>query len=555
MSELDAVKSRWDLLRAVHPLFVFADTLPSVDGADEGRYGRVANVEGLKNEITTLRSDIKLNMIHQRQFDIDELRDEDVEELDEELYCLLEMFDGLVDDAVLDQQDDAKAKDDAVADFPRLNALRAGLRSYERDVPSDTRTDRLGLSNKISEGQMAQNSGLIHHPQDPDSIGRCKRVVARFGAVLRLFEETASSWSMEAQTQYYTDAEVQIIEEAHAFGEACTTLFNALAGSIPEGSPHRQVELHLSGFRRQGLGIRGGCQHGRWISATYHALPHTGMSAGGFNGLCACACANAPEGEQPSLRVAFNSSDVWDPEDHYEDLWSPIKLTPSLLDNLMRQRRTLKPMHRKLLGVFLACSLLQLYNSPWIQEQWERQTIHLPTLPKDMKQLAHWYPQVLCRLSPEAAKKLDSDDMAAFGVLLMELEADDLAPWTEDDVEWPSDEKSNRSRLARILREWEEDVGDEYRQVAKNCLDFQMLADSFEHSHLGPELGHLAILYKCVLDPLFRCLVKDFGKTAQLFQGIPGPWGGLSGAVNVSSSDIAKQSLFDDIETTESDER
>lgn len=269
-----------------------------------------------------------------------------------------------------------------------------------------------------------------------------------------------------------------------------------------------------------------------------------------------CSHTTASTFEPQIIRIAFNSSRMW--EQQTEDSPEPDSsygATPAVLNDLLCQPRALRPMHRKLLGVLLACSLLQLYDSPWIQQQWRRDTLYLPTCPRDSRQLHQWYPHVLCTLSPKIIMKLHSDDIAAFGVLLMELEADDEAPWSEYDVEWPSETKSNRVRLARILRDWEEDVGDEYRQVGRACLDFESLVETFDHPDIESDLKCLAIVYKCILDPLFRYLVKDFGKTAQIFQGIPGPWGSLSAAINLSPSDAAKRCLFDDLETTRSDER
>jgi hypothetical protein len=229
--------------------------------------------------------------------------------------------------------------------------------------------------------------------------------------------------------------------------------------------------------------------------------------------------------------------------------------SPTVLNDLLGQQRTLKPMHRKLLEVLLACSLLRLYDSPWIQEQLRRDTIYLPTCPRDSKQLQQWYPHVLCKLSRDAIMNLHSDDIAAFGVLIMELEADDEAAWSADDVEWPSETKSNRVRLARILKDWQCDVSDEYREVGRVCLDFESLVETFDHPNIASDLKYLAIIYKCILDPLFRSLVKDYGKTIHLFQGMPGPWGSLSAAMNLSPSDAAKRALFDDLETTRSDDR
>lgn len=148
-----------------------------------------------------------------------------------------------------------------------------------------------------------------------------------------------------------------------------------------------------------------------------------------------------------------------------------------------------------------------------------------------------------------------SDYMAAFGVLVMELEANDSAEWTEDDIDWEMGTRSNQVRLHRILQEWEETVRDDYRLVGEACYDFESLVETFDHPDVGPHLKYLAIVYKCILEPLFQILKKDFGANTQLFQGIPGPWGGLLASANWIPSKVAKRELFDDFDMAKSDKK
>lgn len=214
------------------------------------------------------------------------------------------------------------------------------------------------------------------------------------------------------------------------------------------------------------------------------------------------------------------------------------------LDHLLNHKDLLMLKYRKLVGVLLASSLFQLSNSPWIAQRLGPDTIFVP-LP-DNRRLHQWCPQVICTLAPKENINLQSDDIAAFGVLVLELEANRQAPWTEADNEWGSREKSNLVRLARILRAWEDIVSDDYRGVAKACLEFDILVKGLDHPDILSEQKGLAVIYKCILEPLFRHLLRSFGNLTPLFEGMFGPWRSLAPAMSLSPSNTAKRVLFDD---------
>lgn len=103
MSLLEIARAKWDFLKVIHPLFLYSESLPSGDSADAGRHGPIRDtpLQRLKNDITVLRSDIKLNIITQNQVDLDELKDEaSIRDLIDELDCILELFELLVDEEV-----------------------------------------------------------------------------------------------------------------------------------------------------------------------------------------------------------------------------------------------------------------------------------------------------------------------------------------------------------------------------------------------------------------------------------------------------------------------
>jgi hypothetical protein len=147
---------------------------------------------------------------------------------------------------------------------------------------------------------------------------------------------------------------------------------------------------------------------------------------------------------------------------------------------------------------------------------------------------------------PKKDTKLQSDNIAAFGVLVLELEANRKANWTPDDEDWLLGEKSNHVRLARILKSWEDLVSDDYRRVAKACLEFDSLTESLDHPDIVSERKGHAVIYKCILEPLFHHIMKSFGNLGPLFKGMFGPGRSLTSPMNISPSVTAKRVLFDD---------
>jgi hypothetical protein len=92
-------RARFHLLRSVHSLFVLA--LPTVENVESGCYGHVseAGLADLVNDITILRSDIKLLPFKLQQIDIDQVTsDADIDRLIKAFDSLLALF----EESVLD---------------------------------------------------------------------------------------------------------------------------------------------------------------------------------------------------------------------------------------------------------------------------------------------------------------------------------------------------------------------------------------------------------------------------------------------------------------------
>lgn len=245
------------------------------------------------------------------------------------------------------------------------------------------------------------------------------------------------------------------------------------------------------------------------------------------------------------LHVSFNSEGMWASNDAAElDPRNQLGPEELPLDHYL-SKGGLTPKFRKLAGVLLAASMFQLSDSPWIQHHLGTESIFMP-LP-DNKRLQQWCPRVLCTLvRNDSSLGLQSDSIAAFGVLVLELEANLKADWAVDDEDFFTGERSNHVRLARVLKSWEDYVSDDYRRVAKACLEFDSLIEGLDHADIVPERKGLAIIYKCILEPLFRHVTKSFGNLAPIFKGMFGPGRSLTAPMNISPSVTAKRVLFDD---------
>lgn len=244
------------------------------------------------------------------------------------------------------------------------------------------------------------------------------------------------------------------------------------------------------------------------------------------------------------LHVAFNSDGMWALNNGGGLDSPPLFGGEQSLDHLLSHKDGLTLKYRKLAGVLLAASMFQLSDSPWMEQHFDPKRIFVPS--PDNKQLQQWCPRTLCTLVPKNDTRFQRDNIAAFGVLILELEADRKANWTAGDEDWISGEKSNHVRLARILKTWNDLVSDDYRTVAKACLEFDSLIQILDHPDIVPERKHLAIIYKCILEPLFRHIMKSFGNLAPLFKGMFGPGQSFTAPMNISPSVTAKRVLFDD---------
>ncbi|KAI0977232.1 hypothetical protein F4678DRAFT_477323 [Xylaria arbuscula] len=572
MLDLDVFRARWDLLRALHPLFLIAESLPTVEGAADGQYGSGSadDIDHLKNEITMLRNEFKLNIIKQQQLDLDQIAEDTstIKDLHLDLQTLLEELDSLIDPRVLEEDLQDAGRPESLLPFPRLVVVQTILRKRDPkqefdenfddetnpiDVPvftfftdTDMPSREAGASwNKTYlHTSVEQASGYIIFPQDTEKIESCRRILSHFGMVLdRLVGDTVGLWAMEVQMLDYTPQDVEAIENAYDFASTCSSLFEQIVSGTECGTPH-QARLDLYGFEEDRLRMNiCTCQKKSWGPALFTRLSEK-PSEVDYRLSNICSPSLPTEIASEHLHFAFNSHGVWEyPIDNSSGFDRNSYFDGdqyTALDKYLTHQDLLTPKFRKLVGVLLASSLFQLSDSPWIEQHLSPDTIFVPS--PNNAHLQAWCPRITCTILTKGETQMQSDHIAAFGVLVLELEADRQAPWTEMDNDWISGEKSNHVRLARILKSWEDLISDDYRGVAKACLEFDSLIESLDHPDIMPDRKALAIIYKCILEPLVRHLSKSFGRLSYLFQGRFGHGRSLV----AKPSAAAKRALFDD---------
>ncbi|KAH6997701.1 peptidase S8/S53 domain-containing protein [Ilyonectria sp. MPI-CAGE-AT-0026] len=279
-----------------------------------------------------------------------------------------------------------------------------------------------------------------------------------------------------------------------------------------------------------------------------------------------CEHVTAADYHSRTIRGSFNKTTVWEDCVLEHALYDLGTATTSLstLDHFLQGlstqtkcrsnagTRNLDRLSRKIVGLHLAYSLFQLCGSPWLQHGFEGENIFVLPSKTSGIQLHCWRPHVYCDLSSPPIPRSLPEDVAALGVLILELEANLSAGWTDDDEDYETETKSHKARLSRILKEWKGELPDRYYSVGSACFRFEQLVEDFDNPKINESLRSLAVLYKGIVNPLFRQLVSDFGVTERLFQGVSG----LSIPTRQKrASATGRFVLYDDLESTEPDKK
>lgn len=301
------------------------------------------------------------------------------------------------------------------------------------------------------------------------------------------------------------------------------------------GARHLQVVSRLSSYGSEHANLRSSAQQ-----PSHAPTP--------FENLCSPVIDQMKQARLEVQQVIFNTTGMWSIEEN--SISRPDVLQQArpedVLVHILADRDRLAPKYRKLAEVLLAACVFQLNESPWTEQYLSPDDLFVPLL--DVKQPHQWCPRLLCDLKPRDFATEQSDNIAALGILVLELEVCRRASWTSDDEDWLAGERSNYTRLARILEDWKDSVYDDYRKIAKACLDFNVLVAGLEESQIPQERRGIAVIYKYILEPLVRSTAKSFADLLPLMIDIFGPSRGLTIATERTAQNTAKFSLFDDDE-------
>lgn len=205
---------------------------------------------------------------------------------------------------------------------------------------------------------------------------------------------------------------------------------------------------------------------------------------------------------------------------------------------------------RKVIGVYLALSIVHLAGSPWLQEELGRENLSIWS--HRQEEAIHYRPHIFCKLKQKSDTVPEiADHVAGLGVLILELATNKIAGWTDEDADYQLKRKTNIQRLVRILsdEQWRGEIEEHYRGIGDACLAFNSKVEDFEHPDFTPETTPLAVLYKFILYPLYRLLVSSFGTTTYLFPGMSA----LTLPTQIRESHAQCLVMFDDFDTKNRD--
>lgn len=181
---------------------------------------------------------------------------------------------------------------------------------------------------------------------------------------------------------------------------------------------------------------------------------------------------------------------------------------------------------RRIIGVFLAMSIIHLAGSPWLQQELDIDAISIsPHREGREGYKSHYRPHIYCKLKQgsDSARPV-IEYVSGLGVLILELATGKVAGWTDKDADYELEgKKSNRQRLTRILNDekWDGNIDEDHRSIGDACLTFASMLAEFEHPDIDTDMAPLAVFYKHILCPLHKLLTHSFGiTTSGLFPGL-----------------------------------
>ncbi|ESU17319.1 hypothetical protein FGSG_13789, partial [Fusarium graminearum PH-1] len=530
------VTTTWQALKTIHPFFFNAESVPNEGDIDRGFYGPLGahDRDRLEIDINLIEKYLTSNNTSLEIINIEDFIEDGTYllNLDNSLQKLLHEFEDLIESDILQETSPPILEPKSFARFPKLAAIWKIIQmpqessSYDDtsdisdvsdiDIGTESSWSRKHLSTPLERVDM-----YIQFPRDLEKIGVLRRTIYQFKMSIEGtgLGSVTGTWIAGFQLREWDSDELEEIFNAHEFASTCTSLFTQMADDRACGTPH-VVKLELSGFKEDQLkmDIRT-CKGADWVSAIFTVLlgePLEEIFSFGH----ICSPTPTDNAKADALNVAFNLEGMWITNSNTENEQHSLAGEQHSLDYHLTHDTKLTLKQRRLVGVLLAVSLFKLSDSPWIQQHLYPDCIFVPS--PATKQLRRWFPRIYCTLEPRQDAGLQSDKIAAFGILVLELEVNRRAYWVDDDTKPWNGKRSNRERLSQILYVWKDDVTDDYRRIADACLDFDNLVDDLHNSDIVTERKELAVIYRHILEPLFKCSMSSFGELKPIFEGMLG---------------------------------
>lgn len=533
-------------------------------------YGNLSDdaAHDLQNGITMLRNDLKLNIFMQQRVDVDQIaEDSTTKKVLLALEKLLSRFEYSADQSA--EQLQQMESQDSHGGFPKLIAIRNLLQKhhspetkhapvhqefipdYRQRKPflADTDDDNTKRTEPkwaetYSQASVDLASRYLRFPEEPGRILSLRDDVGDFHEVLAKLLRRNSGQPRKEQD--YEDEDLEAIQRAYDFATTCASLFGQIVSSTKCKREHK-AKLHMSGFKQHQLNMAiNSCQATDWVPVLFtHASEKPSSGSICCNNICSPA-STCLEISQPR-HIAFNSNGMWEYVNGCAGVNSATYLMKgheTALEHFLTYRDQLNPVHRKLIVVLLAASLCQLSKSPWIAQQLGTHTVFVPSPDSDAP-LDQWCPRIGCTLIKQDYAEMSSEDIAAFGVLVLELEANRKAEWAPEDFDFETGKPSNHVRLLRILTAWEDFICDDYREIGWACARFAKLVECLDQP-IETDRKALAIIYKRIYLPLLRHSTTAFGKLKGLFEGLFSSGLDVAARVRVPEIVIEERYLFDD---------
>ncbi|KAF5584288.1 peptidase S8 [Fusarium subglutinans] len=492
MSDVISVRLRWRLLKASHRVYNAADTFPSTDDVPSGRFGSLSEHDKtqLGVAIEHLQNYLELNIPGKESLDIGKLSSDvaDWESFANSLGALLGDLEDLVHKDIFKEKRIKVSKLESLPmDSDHLRTL-SGFPKLVALWEALKYRERPQTDDKSSNDHVSSRSNSSR----PSSTKSNDSPIYSYQSVIEL------------SRYIYFPRALKMIEKLHT----STSNFQRALKQISEGSAADwDIEAVAGDITAEDIDI---IQHAHVFSSTCTSL-FTKM-------------ANNPNCKSPHIVKLY--------------------LSGFKKDQLVMDIKTCQETDS------ISAVFTRSFDRPSSFKVFHSQHVFLPPPIKDA--LQQWCPRIQCTLESKQDGRLRSDNIAALGVLIMELEADRKASWYNEEKDKLSKERPNISRLNRILEdpEWDGRVDDNYRQIAKACVEFNSLVDSLDQPRISADRKGLAITYKKILQPLYDRLVDSFKDSAQVFADIfndmLGPGRSLAPPVSKALAAGERAILFDD---------